>query len=161
MRPLLTERRKDQLATALIRAGGLLVILVVVGIVINIGSEAVPLFQRAAQGPVEVVAEGGNPLLAGSDPRRDVVWVLDRDGTIRFPGAHAFENLEIAADSISRLAAADQEIHGLLSAISDRIVAMDQGAIVATGVPQAVLNDPVVVASYLGTDPAAIDRSNS
>ena len=119
MRPLLTERRKDQLATVLIRTGGLLVILVVVGIVINIGSEAVPLFRRAAQGPVEVVAEGGNPLLAGSDPRRDVVWVLDRDGTIRFPGAQAFENLEIAADSISRLAAADQEIHGLLSAISD------------------------------------------
>ncbi len=57
MGPFLTERRKDRLATVLIRTGGLLVILVVVGIVINIGSEAVPLFQRAAQGPVEVVAE--------------------------------------------------------------------------------------------------------
>ena len=52
MRPILTERRMDRLATVLIRTGGLLVILVVVGIVINIGSEAVPLFRRAAQGPV-------------------------------------------------------------------------------------------------------------
>ena len=34
MRPLLTERRKDQLATALIRAGGLLVLLVVTHILI-------------------------------------------------------------------------------------------------------------------------------
>ena len=48
MRPILTERRKDRLATVLIRTGGLLVILVVVGIVINIGSEAVPLFQSAS-----------------------------------------------------------------------------------------------------------------
>lgn len=119
MRPLLTERRKDQLATVLIRTGGLLVILVVVGIVINIASEAAPLFRRAAQGPVEVVAEGGDPLLAGSDPRRDVVWVLDRDGTIRFPGVRAFEDLKIGADSPSRLAAADHEIHGLLSAITE------------------------------------------
>ena len=38
MGPLLTERRKDRLATVLIRTGGLLVILVVVGIVINIGA---------------------------------------------------------------------------------------------------------------------------
>jgi phosphate transport system permease protein len=119
MGPFLTERRKDQLATVLIRSGGLLVILVVVGIVINIGSEAVPLFQRASQGPVEVVAESGEAMLAGSDPRRDVVWVLDHDGTIRFPGVPAFEDLKIAADSPSRLRAADHEIHGLLSAITE------------------------------------------
>ena len=119
MRPLLTERRKDQLATALIRVGGLLVILVVVGIVINIGSEAVPLFQRASQGPLEVVAEGGDPLVAGSDPRREVVWVLDRAGTISFPGTAAFEDLEIVDEPTSELVAADQEIHGLISAISD------------------------------------------
>ena len=118
MGPFFTERRKDRLATVLIRTGGLLVILVVVGIVINIGSEAVPLFRRAAQGPVEIVAEGGDPLLAGSDPRRDVVWVLERDGTIRFPGTRAFEDLEISEESTRELAAADQEIHGLVSAIT-------------------------------------------
>jgi ABC-type uncharacterized transport system permease subunit len=119
MRPFLTERRKDQLATVLIRTGGLLVILVVVGIVINIGSEAVPLFQRATQGPVEIVADGGDPLLAGSDPRREVVWVLEKSGTIRFPEMPAFEELKIAEGSSSELVAADQEIHGLLSAITE------------------------------------------
>ncbi len=119
MGPLLTERRKDRLATILIRTGGLLVILVVVGIVINIGAEAVPLFRRASQGPVEMAAEGGDPLLAGSDPRREVVWVLDRDGSIRFPGSDGFEDLEIRGNSNSPLASADQEIHGLLSAITE------------------------------------------
>lgn len=119
MRPFLTERRKDRLATALIRIGGLAVILVVVGIVINIGAEAVPLFRRASQGPLEMAAEGGDPLLAGSDPRREVVWVLHRDGSIRFPGASGFEDLEIGGESNLPLAAADQEIHGLLSAISE------------------------------------------
>lgn len=47
----------------------------------------------------------------------------------------------------------------LLSSIADRTVAMDQGAVIAIGSPSEVLHDPVVVASYLGTDQAAIDRS--
>jgi phosphate transport system permease protein len=119
MRPLLTEQRKDRLATALIRAGGVLVILVVLGIVINIGAEAVPLFGGAAEGPIEIVTEGGGPLLAGSDPRREVVWVLYPDGNIRFPGVGGFEELEIRHASTSSLAAADHEIHGLISAISE------------------------------------------
>ena len=118
MRPFLTERRKDQLATVLIRTGGLLVILVVVGIVINIGSEAVPLFQRAARGPVEIVAEGGNPLLAGSDPRREAVWVLGRDGVIRFSGVNGYEDVSIELDRATPLAAADQEANGLVSAVT-------------------------------------------
>ena len=49
----------------------------------------------------------------------------------------------------------------LLSSIADRIVAMDQGSVIATGRPADVLADPAVVASYLGTDPAAIHRSNT
>jgi len=49
----------------------------------------------------------------------------------------------------------------LLSSISDRIIALDQGTVVASGAPHDVLHDPAVVASYLGTDPAAIDRSNT
>jgi len=119
MGPLLTERRKDRLATVLIRTGGLLVILVVVGIVINIGAEAVPLFWRASQGPLETASEGGEPLLAGTDPRREVVWVLDRSGSVRFPGASGFEDLEIRGESDLPLVAADQEIHGLVSAITE------------------------------------------
>ena len=38
---------------------------------------------------------------------------------------------------------------------------MDQGSVIADGRPGAVLADPVVVASYLGTDPTAIHRSNT
>lgn len=47
----------------------------------------------------------------------------------------------------------------LLASIADRIIAMDQGTIIADGPPDAVLADPTVVASYLGTDDAAIGRS--
>ena len=41
----------------------------------------------------------------------------------------------------------------------DRMVAMDQGRVIAAGDPQAVLHHPDVVASYLGTDEAVIARS--
>jgi ABC-type branched-subunit amino acid transport system ATPase component/sugar phosphate permease len=49
----------------------------------------------------------------------------------------------------------------LLRTIADRIVAMDQGSVIAVGLPDDVLVDATVVASYLGTDPAAIHRSNT
>jgi branched-chain amino acid transport system ATP-binding protein len=49
----------------------------------------------------------------------------------------------------------------LLRAISDRMIAMDQGAVIATGDPTAVLTDPVVVTSYLGTSEAAVNRSGA
>jgi ABC-type branched-subunit amino acid transport system ATPase component/predicted MFS family arabinose efflux permease len=47
----------------------------------------------------------------------------------------------------------------LISAVSDRMVALDQGRVIATGTPQEVLESPLVVASYLGTDRSAIERS--
>ncbi|MFP5321874.1 MAG: MFS transporter [Acidimicrobiia bacterium] len=47
----------------------------------------------------------------------------------------------------------------LLRHVSDRLVAMDQGAVIATGTPDAVLEDPRVVESYLGPDRTAFDRS--
>ena len=49
----------------------------------------------------------------------------------------------------------------LLTAIADRLVAMDAGQVVATGDPDDVLTDPAVVASYLGTDAAVIGRSGT
>jgi len=39
----------------------------------------------------------------------------------------------------------------LISGIADRLIAMDQGAVIAVGTPDDVLADPVVIDSYLGT----------
>lgn len=47
----------------------------------------------------------------------------------------------------------------LLRSVSDRLVAMDQGAVIATGTPGAVLAHPLVVESYLGPDETAVNRS--
>jgi ABC-type branched-subunit amino acid transport system ATPase component/ABC-type branched-subunit amino acid transport system permease subunit len=47
----------------------------------------------------------------------------------------------------------------LVEQVSDRLVAMDQGRVVAVGTPATVLTDPVVLRSYLGDDQAAINRS--
>lgn len=47
----------------------------------------------------------------------------------------------------------------LISAVSDRLIALDQGRVVASGAPSAVLDDPVVVEAYLGGDRTLIERS--
>jgi ABC-type branched-subunit amino acid transport system ATPase component/sugar phosphate permease len=47
----------------------------------------------------------------------------------------------------------------LISSVADRLIAMDQGAVIADGPPPTVLADDAVVASYLGTDRLAIARS--
>ena len=49
----------------------------------------------------------------------------------------------------------------LISSISDRLVALDQGRVLVTGSPADVLTHPDVVDSYLGTDSAARARSDS
>ena len=49
----------------------------------------------------------------------------------------------------------------LISSISDRLLALDQGAVITTGPPAAVLEHPLVVESYLGTSSAAIARSGT
>lgn len=43
--------------------------------------------------------------------------------------------------------------------LSDRLVCMQFGRVIAEGPPDAVLDDPVVVESYLGTDDRSIARS--
>ena len=40
---------------------------------------------------------------------------------------------------------------GVLSDVADRLVALDQGRVVADGAPRAVLDDPAVTRAYLGT----------
>ncbi|MBA3302361.1 MAG: ABC transporter ATP-binding protein [Acidimicrobiia bacterium] len=48
----------------------------------------------------------------------------------------------------------------LIESVADRLVAMDQGRVIATGAPRSVLTHPDVVASYLGTEGgAAVRRS--
>jgi branched-chain amino acid transport system ATP-binding protein len=49
----------------------------------------------------------------------------------------------------------------LITAVADRLVALDQGLLIADGSPDAVLHDPVVVSSYLGDNAAAIGRSGA
>ena len=48
----------------------------------------------------------------------------------------------------------------LISSVSDRLVALDQGAVVTAGRPAEVLDHPEVVASYLGTGGSARRRSD-
>ena len=47
----------------------------------------------------------------------------------------------------------------LLTAITDRMIALDLGAVVTTGTATEVINHPAVVASYLGGSEAAVARS--
>ncbi len=49
----------------------------------------------------------------------------------------------------------------LLSGLCDRLVAMELGSVLVEGPPAEVLEHPLVVASYLGTDAAAINRSGA
>ncbi len=45
--------------------------------------------------------------------------------------------------------------------ISDRVICLEAGHVIAEGSPDAVRNDPLVIASYLGSDRRAIDRSDA
>jgi ABC-type branched-subunit amino acid transport system ATPase component len=49
----------------------------------------------------------------------------------------------------------------LVMAISDRIYCLEAGEVIAEGTPAEVRSNPLVIASYLGTDERAIQRSGS
>jgi branched-chain amino acid transport system ATP-binding protein len=49
----------------------------------------------------------------------------------------------------------------LVTAVADRLLALDLGRVLAAGTPGEVLAHPEVVASYLGTSEAVINRSGS
>ncbi|HVN50863.1 MAG TPA: ATP-binding cassette domain-containing protein, partial [Acidimicrobiales bacterium] len=49
----------------------------------------------------------------------------------------------------------------LVTSVADRLVALDQGCVIASGPSDEVLHDPVVVSSYLGDNEAAIARSGA
>ena len=48
----------------------------------------------------------------------------------------------------------------ILMGLCDRVYAMETGRVIAEGTPVEIREDPVVIASYLGTNDAAIRRSN-
>jgi branched-chain amino acid transport system ATP-binding protein len=48
---------------------------------------------------------------------------------------------------------------GMVAEVSDRVVALDGGSVIACGAPSEVLRDPAVVASYLGEGAAEVARS--
>jgi ABC-type branched-subunit amino acid transport system ATPase component/ABC-type branched-subunit amino acid transport system permease subunit len=49
----------------------------------------------------------------------------------------------------------------LILGLSDRVIAMDYGVVVAQGSPDEIRKDPKVIESYLGTDLVTIQRSGS
>ena len=49
----------------------------------------------------------------------------------------------------------------LVMSISDRVYCLEAGRLISAGTPDVVRHDPLVVASYLGTDPQAIERSDA
>ena len=48
----------------------------------------------------------------------------------------------------------------LIMSLSDRVICMTEGQVIAEGTPDVIRNDPRVIAAYLGTDERAIDRSD-
>jgi ABC-type branched-subunit amino acid transport system ATPase component/branched-subunit amino acid ABC-type transport system permease component len=47
----------------------------------------------------------------------------------------------------------------MLMGLCDRVYAMEAGSVIANGTPEAIREDPAVIASYLGTDVTAFGRS--
>ena len=49
----------------------------------------------------------------------------------------------------------------MVMAISDRMYCLEAGRVIAEGLPAEIRSNPAVIASYLGTDERAIERSNT
>jgi ABC-type multidrug transport system ATPase subunit len=45
--------------------------------------------------------------------------------------------------------------------LCDRVFAMEAGRVIAEGTPEEIRRNPLVIASYLGTEEAAISRSGA
>ncbi|MBV9664699.1 MAG: hypothetical protein JOZ37_12095, partial [Actinobacteria bacterium] len=49
----------------------------------------------------------------------------------------------------------------LVMRLADRVIAMETGRVIADGTPDEIRRDPEVIASYLGDDPTAVERSGA
>jgi branched-chain amino acid transport system ATP-binding protein len=67
--------------------------------------------------------------------------------------------LRIRDETLASLVVIEHDMP-LIRSIADRMVAMDQGAVIAEGEPDDVLTAQSVNDSYLGTSAAAIERSS-
>ncbi len=114
--------------------------------------ERVGLTHRAAS-PSSQLSEGDLKRLemARALATRPSLLLLDEP----FAGLSVAE-IEVLSDTIRQLRTdgttlivVEHKIGSLL-ALVDRVVAMDQGAVIADGVPDAVMRDPAVVTAYLG-----------
>ena len=114
--------------------------------------DRVGLASRAAA-PSSQLSEGDLKRLemARALATRPVLLLLDEP----FAGLSVGE-IGVLSDTIRQLRAdgttlvvVEHKIGSLL-ALVDRVVAMDQGAVIADGEPQAVMRDPAVVTAYLG-----------
>lgn len=119
MKTVWNEKTKDRIAAALIRSGGVMVILAVVAIVANIGLEALPLLGGASIHPIASVQAPNRPLAAGTDTRRESTWSLDAEGRITFPDRPEWPAL-MPFGSPTPVRSADQEIHDLLIVLDQR-----------------------------------------
>ena len=68
--------------------------------------------------------------------------------------------LQLRDTTSASLAVIEHDIP-LVTSIADELVCMHLGRVIASGPPAAVLEDPEVVSSYLGTSELAIERSGS
>lgn len=95
---------------------------------------------------------GGNRLLCLDEP---TAGVAQREAEALVPLLHGIRR-ELDASVLI----IEHDMPMIMS-ISDRVYCLEQGKVIASGEPTGVRDDPVVVASYLGTDQRAIDRSDA
>ncbi len=113
------EKVKDRIAAALIRGGGVMVILAVVAIIANIGMEALPLLGGASAHRLDDVKAQDPPLLVGTDPRQEGPWTLGADGVISFESFPSRKPLKPFDETVS-LRTTDIEIHDLITILEDQ-----------------------------------------
>jgi branched-chain amino acid transport system ATP-binding protein len=92
--------------------------------------------------------------------RPDVLLLDEPSGGVAQAETEALGPLlrRVATDTGCSMVVIEHDM-ALISALCDRLVALELGRIIAEGTPADVLAHPEVIASYLGTDDDAVARS--